>query len=69
MQFGTLALACRSQPFFQAPLRVAGTFLSKVWQPGSDARLCGSDIAGLDVVHLLMIGVSCCGGGIRVVVM
>ena len=65
MQFGTSALARRSRPFFRA----AGTFLSKVRRPGSDAGLRGSDVAGLDAVRLLVIGASCRGGGIRAVVM
>jgi len=69
VQFGTLALARRSRPFFRAPLRAAGTFLSKVRRPDSDAGLHGCDVAGLDAVRLLMIGAGCRGGGIRVVVM
>ena len=69
MQFGTSALAHRSWPFFQAPLQVAGTFLSKVRRPDSDAGLRDGDVAGLDAVRLLMIDAGCCGGGIRVVVM
>ena len=66
----TLVLACRSQPFFRAPLRVAGTSaLGIVRQPDSDAGLRCGDIAGPFMVHLLVISAGCCGGGIREVVM
>ena len=66
----TSVLAHRSQPFFWSPLRVAGTSaLGIVPQPDSDVGLHDSDIAGPSMVHLLMTGVGCCGGGIRVMVM
>ena len=66
----TLVLACRSWPFFQSPLRAAGTStLGIVWRPDSDAGLHDGDIAGPSMVCLLMTGVGCCGSGIRVMVM
>ena len=66
----TSVLARRSRPFFRSPLWAAGTSaLGIVRQPDSDAGLCDSDIAGPSTVRLLMTGVGCCGGGIRVMVM
>ena len=66
----TLVLACRSQPFFRAPLWVAGTSaLGIVRRPDSDVGLRGGDIAGPFTVRLLVIGAGCCGSGIREVVM
>ena len=66
----TSVLAHRSRPFFRAPLWVAGTSaLGIVRQPDSDAGLRGSDIAGPFTVCLLVIGVGCCGSGIREMVM
>ena len=66
----TLVLTRRSRPFFQSPLRVAGTStLGIVRRPDSDAGLRDGDIAGPSTVRLLVTGAGCCGGGIRVMVM
>jgi hypothetical protein len=64
------ALALRSRPFFRLTTPDGGTSaLGIVRRPDSDAGLHGGDIAGPFTVRLLVIGASCRGGGIRVVVM